>query len=195
MNSQTTSAELQSLKNLEPQAWRSVYDSCASSVFQFIAKNYGGDADFAQEVTQETFSRAMESINRFKGEDAAIATWLIAIARKTATRMKPNLEIGGVKVVSLEHFQDAKEPEDDSKDPGELLVGIEEEGILLLALEKLPIDWKKSLVLKYWDGCSVKQIGRALGTTKKGAEGILARARRGDCSWNTKSSWIPQRRV
>ena len=58
---------------------KSVYDRYGSAVKAYLMRLCGHE-DLASELTQETFCRAIESIDRFDGR-SGVYTWLCAIAK------------------------------------------------------------------------------------------------------------------
>jgi RNA polymerase sigma-70 factor (ECF subfamily) len=68
-------------------AGRELYDAHAPRVFRLVFR-LTGDADLAQEFTQETFIHAFGRLSSFRG-DAALSTWLYRVAtRVTANGMR-----------------------------------------------------------------------------------------------------------
>jgi RNA polymerase sigma-70 factor, ECF subfamily len=59
-------------------AERALYDAHVDRVFR-LAFRLAGDADLAQDFTQETFIRAFDRLSQYRG-DASLATWLHTIA-------------------------------------------------------------------------------------------------------------------
>jgi len=59
-------------------AERALYDAHVDRVFR-LAYRLAGDDDLARDFTQETFIRAFERLDGFRGE-AALSTWLYTIA-------------------------------------------------------------------------------------------------------------------
>ncbi len=59
-------------------AERALYDAHVDRVFR-LAYRMAGDADLAQDFTQETFIRAFDRLGQYRGE-ASLATWLHTIA-------------------------------------------------------------------------------------------------------------------
>jgi RNA polymerase sigma-70 factor (ECF subfamily) len=55
-----------------------LYDAHVDRVFR-LAYRLAGDADLAQDFTQETFIRAFDRLGQYRG-DASLATWLHTIA-------------------------------------------------------------------------------------------------------------------
>ncbi len=62
----------------EPAAERALYDAHVDRVYR-LAYRMTGDDDLARDCTQETFIRAFDRLDQFRGE-AVIGTWLTAIA-------------------------------------------------------------------------------------------------------------------
>ena len=66
----------------EPQAERALYDAHVERVYRLVHR-MAGDADLAADFTQETFIRAFDKLEQFRG-DASLATWLHTIAVSVA---------------------------------------------------------------------------------------------------------------
>lgn len=56
-----------------------IYGKHAKTVYGFLLARTG-DPDTAEELTQETFCRAVKQVNGFRG-DSSVSTWLCGIAR------------------------------------------------------------------------------------------------------------------
>jgi len=61
----------------EPAAERALYDAHVDRVYR-LAYRLAGDDDLARDFTQETFIRAFQRLDTFRG-DSRLATWLHAI--------------------------------------------------------------------------------------------------------------------
>jgi RNA polymerase sigma-70 factor (ECF subfamily) len=59
-------------------AERALYDAHVDRIYR-LAYRLAGDADLAQDFTQETFIRAFDRLGQYRGE-ASLATWLHTIA-------------------------------------------------------------------------------------------------------------------
>src|SRR5215211_4360650 len=66
----------------EPQAERALYDAHVERIYR-LAHRMAGDGDLAADFTQETFIRAFERLEQFRG-DSSLATWLHTIAVSVA---------------------------------------------------------------------------------------------------------------
>ena len=66
----------------EPQAERALYDAHVDRIYR-LAYRMAGDGDLAADFTQETFIRAFDRLDQFRG-DSSLATWLHTIAVSVA---------------------------------------------------------------------------------------------------------------
>ena len=66
----------------EPQAERALYDAHVERIYRLVHR-MAGDADLAADFTQETFIRAFDRLDQFRG-DSSLATWLHTIAVSVA---------------------------------------------------------------------------------------------------------------
>lgn len=66
----------------EPAAERAFYDAHVDRVYR-LAYRMAGDDELARDFTQETFIRAFDRLESFRGE-ARVSTWLHAIATSVA---------------------------------------------------------------------------------------------------------------
>ena len=58
-----------------------IYRACFKSVYQYV-RRLSGNEHIAEEVTSDTFFKALKSIDRFRGE-CDMRVWLCQIARNT----------------------------------------------------------------------------------------------------------------
>ena len=148
-----------------PDAVRALLDHAGSVVYGFVYARVGGNAPAAEDLTQETFVEDMKSAHTFRG-DAALRTWLCAIARRRVARYyekerKEELARSGLRVT---------ETEDDQ---------VELRDEITRALAQLPAIHRQVLVMKYLDDLTVEQIAREIGRTNVQVQSLLQRARAG----------------
>ena len=62
----------------DAQAERALYDAHVDRIYRLVFR-MAGDGDLAEDFTQETFIRAFERLEQYRGE-ASLATWLHSIA-------------------------------------------------------------------------------------------------------------------
>lgn len=119
--------------------------------------------DDAQDVVQDAFINAYQSLASFKG-DAEFFTWLYRIAFNTAVSLRRRRRA----TISLETGRDGKaviDPQDPSLEsrPGAALERSEEEATLQAALNRLSGEHRIVLVLKDIEGMKYEQIAEVIG--------------------------------
>lgn len=78
----------------DPVAERALYDAHVDRIYRLMHR-IAGEPDLAADFTQETFIRAFERLEQFRG-DASLATWLHTIAVSVALNgMRKVKRIGG----------------------------------------------------------------------------------------------------
>ncbi len=161
---------LQEVANGQAPAVRRLLDEVAPVVNGFLFARVGGDRATAEDLLQETLLEAVRSARSFRG-DAALSTWLCAIARRRLAR----------------HYERERRAEATRRglqvlpDPGP--VGdeevVEQRDEVIRALGRMPAAHRQVLVLKYLDGLAVEQIADQLGRTRVQVQSLLQRARDG----------------
>ncbi|MEX2554771.1 MAG: RNA polymerase sigma factor [Actinomycetota bacterium] len=157
----------------EPTAARELLDATSSTVYGFIFARVGGVQETAEDLTQATYLEAMRSARTYRG-DAAVETWLCAIARRQVAkhykseRRRERLER------KLRLVAEEPEPDEDTDDGSPV-----DAEVMIAALGRLVPLHRQVLVLKYLDGRSVEQIAEELGRSKIQVQSLLQRARSG----------------
>ncbi|GIW79992.1 MAG: RNA polymerase sigma factor [Gemmatales bacterium] len=136
------------------------------------------NAEDAQDVLQEAFLSAYQSLGSFKG-DSRFFTWLYRIAVNTAMSLKRKQRV----VLSLEYGRDEGngklEPTDQSEytQPGHSLERREDEGRIQEALNRLSPEHRAVLILKDMEGQKYEEIAEVLGVPVGTIRSRLHRAR------------------
>ncbi len=155
-----------------------VYRDHAKMVYGFLLSKTG-DADAAEEMTQETFFRAVRCIGSFKG-DSSIATWLCGIAKNVYLD-----SLRGRKAkVGLEEAEGFGELSVDSAET--VALRSLEHLRLLKLMHGLEEPAREVLYLRLMGGLSFRQIGEIFDRTEnwarvtyyRGKERILKEAER-----------------
>ena len=124
----------------------------------------------AEDVVQESFVKAFVALDRFRGADAR--PWLLAIVRNTAMtalrRRRSEPSIDGDK---------APEPVDAAEGVEEKLIAGERRNQVRTAIERLPGEFRETLILREVEGLSYKEIAGVLGVPVGTVMSRLARAR------------------
>jgi RNA polymerase sigma-70 factor (ECF subfamily) len=136
-------------------------------IYNFLLKLTGKPHD-AEDLTQETFIKAWQAIERFDPR-FSFSTWLFTIARRTASN----------------HFRShrpvmdpAEAPETaDESDPAALLAQDEEKRELWRLARALKPKQYQVLWLRYAEGFSIHEIARIVGVNPIHAKVLLHRGR------------------
>ena len=147
-------------------------EAAAAFVRRFQGKVYGlahtivGDSMTAEEVAQETFTRAWRHATAYDPRKARVSTWLMSIARNVAIdqiRMRRHEPVDPETFFSLEVASGEGGP-DERAIAGENAAGLRD------ALKELPVEQRRALVLASFYGRTGREIseleGVPLGTVK-----------------------------
>lgn len=135
-----------------------------------ILKNH----EDAEEVAQDTFMKAFQSISRFHG-DSRLSTWLYKIAyHNSLDYLKRNRR--NPKAMDLEADYSGKCSTDGG--PWELLEATERREIINKALAKLPGEDGVILSLFYFESYSLKEISSVVGLSMGAVKVRLHRSRK-----------------
>ena len=156
----------------EPDAVRAFIDAVGPSVYGFVFARVGGDETAAEDLLQETLVEAIRSAGSFRG-DAALRTWVCAIARR---RLARHYEAERRSAVAESGLALLGAVSTGGRDGGEELERRDE---IVRALGRLPAVHRQVLILKYLDDLPVADIAAELGRTAVQIQSLLARARDG----------------
>lgn len=147
---------------------RAVYRSTLPAIFGYLLLHSGGDRAVAEDLTAETYLNAAQRFRQGRGHEVNIA-WLKTVAkrrlidhwrrqrsmRERATRLRNDV---------VATAQPAPATDAERQD-------------VYAALSKLGRDHRLVLLLRHFDGLSIREIGVQMGRSEKAAESLLARAK------------------
>ena len=131
-------------------------------VYGYLLTLTSSNYDLAEELTQETFFRAIKNINRFKGE-AKVSTWLCQIAKFTfwqyldkRNRSKEVLFSDSPDIPSLELVEETYQRQETNR-------------ALYDAIDKLDAGTRDVMLYRINGDLSFKEIGELMGKTENWA--------------------------
>jgi len=159
---------LERLRRGEAAAFERLVAEHSGDIYALLYR-FTSDAEEARDLTQETFLRAFQSINRFRG-DANLKTWIYRIAVNQARnrwrwwrRRKRDV------TVSLDATDERdKQPlgatlrNNDAVDPEQETLAHEREGQLREALLGLRQSYREAVILRDIEGFSYEEIADTL---------------------------------
>jgi len=141
----------------DSDAFGMLYDHYQASVYRFLFYRTRSSA-LAEDLTSETFFRALRSMQSFRWQGKDFGAWLMTIARNLAT---DHFKAGRTR---LELTTEDMGQHDDATEGPEptVLAGLTNE-ILLKALTELPDEQRDCLVMRFLQGMSIAETAAVLG--------------------------------
>lgn len=148
-------------------AERALYDAHVNRVYR-LAYRLAGDDALAQDFTQETFIRAFDKLDTFRG-DSAFSTWLHTITTTVV--------LNGLRKVK--RFRQRETDIDDAHAVGATRREAEPDLKVRLnqAIDALPDGYRTVFVMHDVEGFTHEEIGAALGVETGTSKAQLSRAR------------------
>ena len=140
----------------DKEAFGLLYDHYQASVYRFLYYRTRSQT-LAEDLTSETFFRALRSMNNFRWQGKDFGAWLMTIARNLTT---DHFKAGRTR---LEMTTEDMTPHDDATEGPEsvVLAGLTNE-VLLKALAELPTEQRDCLVMRFLQGMSIAETAKAL---------------------------------
>ncbi|HXS96413.1 MAG TPA: sigma-70 family RNA polymerase sigma factor [Candidatus Limnocylindrales bacterium] len=136
-----------------------------------LARWIVGNRHDAEDVVQDSFTKAFQAAGGFRGGD--IRVWLMKIVRNTALnfvqRDRPKLEVA--------FGERGPDPADAQPDPEAALLRASQQARVRAAVERLPAEFRETLVLRELEGMAYKEIAAVLDIPIGTVMSRLARAR------------------
>jgi RNA polymerase sigma-70 factor (ECF subfamily) len=141
----------------DTDAFGLLYDHYQASVYRFLFYRTRS-SQLAEDLTSETFFRALRSMSNFRWQGKDFGAWLMTIARNLAT---DHFKAGRTR---LELTTEDMGVHDDATDgpEEEVLAGLTNE-ILLTALKSLPDEQRDCLIMRFLQGMSIAETAAVLG--------------------------------
>jgi RNA polymerase sigma-70 factor, ECF subfamily len=141
----------------DTEAFGQLYDHYHVSVYRFVYYRVGSTA-LAEDLTSETFFRALRSMGSFRWQGKDFGAWLMTIARNLTT---DHFKAGRTR---LEYATEDMSPHDEPTEGPEssVLASITNE-TLLAALTELPHEQQECLIMRFLQGLSIAETAKVLG--------------------------------
>ena len=141
----------------DTEAFGLLYDHYQSPVYRFLFYRTRS-IQLAEDLTSETFFRALRSMSNFRWQGKDFGAWLMTIARNLAT---DHFKAGRTR---LELTTEDMGVHDDATDGPEaaVLAGLTNE-VLLGALKALPDEQRDCLIMRFLQGMSIAETAAVLG--------------------------------
>lgn len=150
------------------QNMEELYNQYFNTVYKYLLY-LTHDKDFSEELTQETFCKALEKLHTFKGE-CKISVWLCQIAKHLLINEK-NKRKKIIDTNELEQLEDTQQLEQN-------IILRDNKITLYKRMQKLDSNLKEVIHLRITGELSFKEIGDILGQTETWARVTFYRAKK-----------------
>jgi len=155
----------------DSEAFGLLYERYVDSVYRYVFVRVGSKA-VAEDLTSETFLRALRRIDSFTWQGRDIAAWFITIARNLIT---DNAKSARFRMeVSTADMLDA-DPRVEAAPEGEVLERLRDER-LLAAVKGLKPEQAECVVLRFLQGLSLAETAKVLGKSEGAVKQLQLRA-------------------
>ena len=154
-------------------------DAYSTQIYRLALKMLGNEQD-AEDVLQNTFMKALLSIEKFEGR-SSLSTWLYRIAVNEALmslrRQKPTVPVAMDYEDDDDEIQHPTQFTDWCCLPENELLSAESKGYLDEAIRRLPEKLQVVFLLRDIEGLSIRETSEALDLTETAVKTRLLRAR------------------
>ncbi len=149
----------------DSEAFGQLYDHYHASVYRFLYYRVGS-VPLAEDLTAETFFRALRSMSSFRWQGKDFGAWLMTIARNLTT---DHFKAGRTRLESTTEDMSTLDTTTDGPESA-VLTSLTNEA-LLAALGELPTEQRECLVMRFLQGLSIAEtaevLGRSAGAVKQ----------------------------
>lgn len=159
----------------DPRAFEALYRKYVAQVYSF-ALYETRDQHAAEDLTEQVFLHALRGLPRFReagdGPDSTFRVWLFQIARNALAndrrwaRRHPQAELDDAFAVAA------------PSDPAEEIAARDLAARAWSAIDDLPDDRRRALILRYVEEMSASEIGQVLGRSEGAVRVLVHRALR-----------------
>jgi len=154
----------------DADAFGMLYDHYHVSVYRFVYYRVGSAA-LAEDLTAETFFRALRSMSSFRWQGKDFGAWLMTIARNLTT---DHFKAGRTR---LEYACEDMSPHDGSTEgPESTVLASWTNEALLRALTELPEEQQECLVMRFLQGLSIAETAQVLDRSEGAVKQLQLRA-------------------
>jgi len=150
----------------DKQAFGVLYDRYANGIFRFIRVQLS-DPFEVEDLTSEVFLKAWRFLPRYKERGYPFSAYLFKIARNTL--IDHHRKSKGRAIQAIGGVYDLP---DETSNPGDIRLRVEEHQRLYGALQKLRVDYRSVLVLRFINGLHPGEVAQIMGRSE-GAVRVL----------------------
>jgi RNA polymerase sigma-70 factor (ECF subfamily) len=152
------------------EVFAAFYDETLPRIYGYFLRRCGGSASIAEDLTSETYLRAVAQVKRSGSIDEPIR-WLFGIARHTLIdHYRASLHDGHRELSRDDQIERVA----DRHDPYAAVLDRDQ---AIATLDRLSPDQRLVIALRYLDGLTQSEIAHATGKSEHAIESLLVRGR------------------
>lgn len=167
----------------DADAFGQIYELYVDTVYRYVYLRVGSQQQ-AEDLTAETFVRALRRLDSFSWQGKDIAAWFVTIARNLITDLRRSsrfrLEVSTDEILGAEQAVGASRTgvpgSTGTRSPEEEVLGRSRDRRLVEAVRTLRPDQQECLVLRFFQELSVSETARALGRSEGAVKQLQLRA-------------------
>jgi RNA polymerase sigma-70 factor (ECF subfamily) len=144
----------------DSEAFGMLYDHYQGSVYRFLFYRTRSST-LAEDLTSETFFRALRNMQNFRWQGKDFGAWLMTIARNLAT---DHFKAGRTRLELT--TEDMGLHDDATEGPEHSVLASLTNELLLKALTELPSEQKDCLIMRFLQGMSIAETAEVLGRSE-----------------------------
>lgn len=156
----------------DAEAFGQIYDRYVDQVYRYVYVRTG-NREAAEDITSETFLRALRRIDSFTWQGRDIVAWFITIARNIVIDQRTSARFR-LEVPTAELLQEREA--DDGEMPEQAVIRGEGEVALVEALRVLTPEQAECVVLRFMEGLSIAECAEILGRRENAIKQLQLRA-------------------
>jgi RNA polymerase sigma-70 factor (ECF subfamily) len=163
-----------------PNAFAELYDQYYPKIFSYVLRRTA-NLEAAQDITSETFFKALRKLWQFRWRNISFSSWLYKIATNEVNQHLRKAEYK--KSVSLEELQEQgfepispHDPESELIEAQEKLKQYQDFQEIQEKIVRLPAKYQEVISLRFFEQKQIKEIGEILGKKEGTIKSLLHRA-------------------
>ena len=154
----------------DAEAFGQVYDAYVDSIYRYLYYRVGSHA-LAEDLTSETFLRALRRIDSFTWQGKDIGAWFVTIARNLVTdhvkSSRFRLEVSTADMLDADRADDGIEDE---------VMRRLQSAVLIDAVRQLKAEQQECIVMRFLQGLSVAETAKVMKRSEGAVKQLQLRA-------------------
>jgi RNA polymerase sigma-70 factor (ECF subfamily) len=168
-----TEAELEEERQLieaaraDPAQFQKLYDQYFDQIYSYVYYHCGS-REQAEDITAATFQRGLEDLPNFQWRGIPYSAWLYRVAGNLLSRDRR-------RPAWLE-LQDTQAASEDPDEPEALVLRMDENSRLQVAIQSLPADQRQAILLRFFAGMRNREVGKVMNRSEGAVKLLVFRA-------------------